>query len=562
MPISLIDQFGNVLPPAKRAPNRRLVVGAIRGDGQVAYDAASVTSPEVGDWNAYLASPDVEGNFFRDTVVARIRDLVRNDGWASGAVTRILDSVIGAEFRLVAKPDWRALSLASKTLDKSWADEFGRAAEALWRSWANDPSRWCDGGRRYTISQLFRLAYRQKLVDGEALAVLLWLPDRIKPGRARYATALQLIDADRLSNPQLGIDTKYRRNGVEIDDWGAAQAYFIRRAHMGDWFQAPETVIWDRVERETEFGRPIMIHDYDSDRPAQHRAVGGIFTPVLARMKMLSQYDGAELQAAVVNSIFAAYVETATDPLSMQDAMSAPGDEPKAPNPYTDEWQKQLGYADSRLKLQDGRLPVLRPNEKIVSVDAKRPAAQYGPFLNAVLRNLAASVGMTFEQLSQDWSHVNYSSARAALLEAWKTLKRRQSDFATGFACHVYGAFLEEAMDRGELPMPAGAPDFMDARAEYSACRWMGPPRGWIDPIKEAQAAVLRMDAGLSTLEQEAAEQGLDWEDVIAQRSIERKRFDELDLPHPTWMGTDMSGRDSDGDATQASQKPAKPQAQ
>ena len=536
--------------PAKPAGGqRRGRVGMIRGEGATAYDAAGYNSPETRDWNAYLVSPDVEINFTRDIVVARTRDLVRNDGWAAGAVTRILDSVIGADFRLVAKPDWRALQAWSPKLDRVWADEFGRAAESLWRGWANDPGRWSDGGRRYTVPQLFRLAFRQELVDGESLAVLLWLPQRMGHGRARYSTVLQLIDNDRLSNPQLGIDTIHRRAGVEIDDWGAAVAYHIRRAHQGDWFDAANSVVWDRIQRETEFGRPVVVHHFDSDRPAQHRAAGGLFTPVLGKLKMLSQYDQVELQAAVVNSVFAAYIETSAEVASMQDALGATeqhaGDIPP--------------MHDSRLKIKDGVLPVLRPGEKIVAVDSKRPNNGYGPFEHAVLRNVASAMGVTAEQLSQDWSTVNYSSARAALLEAWKTLDRRRRDFGAGFASPVYAAFLEEAMDRGELPLPAGAPDFIEARAEYTGCKWMGPPRGWIDPTKEAQAAVLRMDAGLSTLEQECAEQGLDWEDVLSQREIERRRFIELGLPFPTWFGQEAASGEP---AEKAAAKPKKPEAQ
>jgi capsid protein len=52
-----------------------------------------------------------------------------------------------------------------------------------------------------------------------------------------------------------------------------------------------------------------------------------------------------------------------------------------------------------------------------------------------------------------------------------------------------------------------------------------------VDPTKEAQAAVLRMNAGISTLEAECAEQGLDYEEVIAQRRIEHLMLGEAGLP-------------------------------
>src|SRR5260364_343510 len=130
------------------------------------------------------------------------------------------------------------------------------------------------------MSQLMRLAFRHKLVDGDAVALLLWRPERIGPGRARYATTVQLIDPDRLSNPQQQYDQKHLRGGVEIDDDGAAKAYWIRRAHLGDWYNADESVRWDRIARETPWGRPLVVHDFDPDRAGQHRGGAGVLTPV------------------------------------------------------------------------------------------------------------------------------------------------------------------------------------------------------------------------------------------------------------------------------------------
>jgi capsid protein len=69
-----------------------------------AYDSADVFSQELGAWFPLLRSPDHEINRDRDRMVGRSRDLVRNDGWGTGATNRIVDNAIGAQFRLVAKP--------------------------------------------------------------------------------------------------------------------------------------------------------------------------------------------------------------------------------------------------------------------------------------------------------------------------------------------------------------------------------------------------------------------------------------------------------------------------
>ena len=94
----------------------------------------------------------------------------------------------------------------------------------------------------------------------------------------------------------------------------------------------------------------------------------------------------------------------------------------------------------------------------------------------------------------------------------------------------IYAAWLEEAIDRGTISLPKGAPEFAEAKAAYCAARWIGPGRGWVDPHKEATAATERMSAGLSTLERECAEQGEDYLETIQQRARERKEMMALGL--------------------------------
>jgi lambda family phage portal protein len=203
------------------------------------------------------------------------------------------------------------------------------------------------------------------------------------------------------------------------------------------------------------------------------------------------------------------------------------------------------------------RVPTLAPGEEIKQVSAAHPHTGFEEFAHEMLRSIAAQLGVSAEQITQDWSKTNYSSARAALLESWKTLSRRSAEFKVGTATPVYASWLEEAMERGDLDdvMPRGGviPEFIEARTAYSRADWLGVARGWIDPVKEKQGAILGLDGGLSTLKRECAEQGLDYEEVIQQRMIELKMWKEAGLPPPKWFG------DS---ADEASKPDEEPQAQ
>ena len=518
---SVVSILGADGKPLSQTPSRAMMLA---GGSRTPYDAADNVGEHLANWQPYLWSPDGELNMYRDRIVSRVRDLVKNDGWASAAVTRTLDSVIGADFRPIAKPDYQALRAmtGNKAFDHVWADEFGEAIEAHYRQWASDTSKWCDVSRKNTLAQMLRLAFRHKIVDGDALGLMYWLPERIRKG-ARYATAVQLIDPDRLSNPQLRFDSHVLRGGVEVDAHGAAVAYHIRRAHQGDWFSASESLHWDRIERETAWGRPIVVHDFDSDRAGQHRGGAGILAPVVQRLKMLIKYDGTELDAAIINAIFGAYVESPFDPEFVEKALG----EEEGLNAYQE--MRTDYHSRKQTSLNGARMPILFPGEKINAVAAERPASNFAEFENAMLRNVAAGTGLSTQQISQNWADVNYSSYRAAMLEAWKTIDRRRVDFGVGFGSQIYCAFLEEVMEVENLPLPKGAPDFIDARTAYARAKWMGPGRGNVDPVKERQGAIMGVASGLSTLEDENAEaSGADWRDVISQRAIEVARAKRL----------------------------------
>lgn len=527
--VRILGPNGRPLPPS----NSR--ASMLNGSGRVPYDAADSFSDSMANWQPALWSPDNEVNIYRDRIVSRVRDMARNDGWASGSVTRILDNAVGANFRPIAKVDYRALAMQTgiKAFDAKWADEYGRAVEAAWRTWAKDPNCYCDVERKKTVSQMLRLAFRHKLVDGDALAVLQYRTDRLGHGRARYATTVQIVDPDRLSNPQQVFDMLNIRGGVEIDDDGVPVAYHIRKAHMGDWWSAEKTMTWERIKRETAWGRPIVVHDFDSERAGQHRGTS-VFTPIVQRLKMLIKYDEVELQASILNAIFGAYITSPYDPRLFEDGL-------KTDDVLEYQDMRTDFHKDNRISLQSGaRMPILAPGEEVATVNAARPTSNFAAFESAALRNVAAALGISTQQLTQDWSDVNYSSARSAMLEAWKTLTRRRDDFASGFAQPIFSSFIEELHDLGEVPLPAGAPEFLAAKAAYCRAQWMGPGRGWVDPVAEKKGAILGMDSGMSTLEMEVSENvGEDWEELLDQRAREVEAFKERGLPVPSWAQAD-----------------------
>ncbi len=480
------------------------VQGGLRLSADAAHQGASLTSRELASWLPSQGSAGADLLPDLPTLVARSRDLIRNHGIASGATQTLVDNVVGGGLRLSATPDYRALGK-----DKDWAEEWSQQVESLWRSWAETTE--CDASNSLTFAGLTAQVFRAALLNGEALALPLWMPQP----NMRFASRVQVIESDRLSNPNLRMDTTNLRGGIEIDKFGAPVAYWLRKSHPGDALLGGALFggEWERVPAFTAWGRRRVIHVHDKERTGQTRGKP-ILSAVFQQFKMLDHYQRTELQAAVVNAMVAAVIETPLDSQSIAEMMG--GDA----NAYLS------AKNEYRVQLKGGAVIPLYPGDQLKPFTPARPASQYSMFVETVLRHIGTALGLPYELLLKDFSKTNYSSARAALLEAWRFFRGRRQWLATHWAMPVYELWLEEAVNLGLVE----APDFYGSRYAYTRAKWIGPGRGWIDPVKEAQAAQIRMDAGISTLEDECAEQGLDWEEVLEERARERARMEELGL--------------------------------
>lgn len=496
-----------------------------------AYSASDRLSQELASFNPGLLSADAAYLPERDSIAGRVQHVVDNNGWASGAMQRFVDQAIGANFRFSWRPDWQSLGI-----DQQWVKENQSRVERKFRAYGNDPRRYVDAAEHNNLSGLLGLGFRSRLTAGETLGLAHWTP---RPD-FEFATTIQIIDVDRLSNPHGAPDSDRLRGGVERNRFGAAQAYHIRASHPGDTMvNAGDNYRWERVARRTRWGRSRVLHHFEQERAGQTRGKS-LLTPVLEKLKMEDRWSKVEMQAALVNAVMAAFIESPFDQTMLADSMS---DDAGLSN-------YQAGRVEfhnqSKMNLDGMRIPTLYPGEKFSMPTASRPNAAFAEFERTALRYVAAAIGQSYEQLAQDWSSTNYSSARAALLESWKFLTARRDSFADGFATPIFVLWLEEAFDNGTIELPNGAPRFWDNPAAWSRGRWIGPGRGWVDPTKEAQASQMRMDSGLSTLRDECAEQGLDYEEVLNQRAIELAMMTDLKLPRPGWADGPIMGSDQD----------------
>jgi lambda family phage portal protein len=520
----LLDSKGAVIPRGTGARLRRQASSLSGTGGDTQYRGASARDAALANWNPLNVSADLAAQFDRNIVTARTRDLIRNNGIARAAIVKQSDMVVGRQFRFLSLPDHRALGV-----DRETAAAFGQALEAVWRAWAEDPLRRCDRVRRHNFAGLVNLAYREMCSVNEAIAVV-----RDRPRRGwGWRTAIQLIDSDRLSNPRdlpdgSLSDAGYElKGGIEFDPAGEPLAYHVRNRHPLDVTFRTNTYTWTRTPRETAWGRPVFIHAFESDRAEQTRGISP-FASILAVFRMIDRHSQAELANAVANSLFVAFIKSSYDPYAVQEGL-ATGDNPID---QAKSWQEIRAdiYNDAPVNLGGSQIPVMPPGDEIEMNQAARDTASFGEFRSVFLQEIASAIGMPYVALAERWDQVNYSSARAALNEVWRAVQSRRAAFVEQFVNPILMAVLEEAIVTGKLDIPAGAPSLYENPAAYLRGMWVGPGRGYVDPQKEAQGAALRVENNFSTLEREAAEQGLDWEELLDQRAREVVALKEREL--------------------------------
>jgi len=518
-----------------------------------AYEGAKNLNRQTAMWCAPSLPADLEILPSKTTLDSRTRDLVRNDGYIQGALDTSADSIVGGQYLLNARPDWETLGLSEE-----WAEEFQRIAERRFMLYAESPMNWIDASRRNGLTGLVRMALGQTFMGGETLAASEWLS---KSGGRPYRTAINMIDTDRLCNPNDSSDTAYMRRGVEIDKFGAPQAYHIRATHPRESYSDRVGAVWTRVPAVKPWGRPQIIHIAEILRPGQTRGVSKMVA-VLKEMRMTKTYKDIVLQNAVVNATFAAAIESEL-PREMVFSQLGAGDMGWLQK-YMGALAEYVGSSDN-LAIDGVRIPHLFPGTKLNLQNAGQPGGVGSGFEESLLRHVCSALGLSYEQFSKDYTKTNYSSARASMIETWKYMQSRKKLITDRFATLVYMLWLEEELNnpQTDLPLPKGAAHFYEGinREAYSRCDWIGASRGQIDELKETQAAVLRIASGLSTYEEELGKLGKDYREVFTQRAREMKLIDEkrLDFTLSTSKGGTQKATDSRANQKNSSDNNAAP---
>lgn len=456
-PVDEIISFINPLAGARRM-RARIAVNQLRK-----YDAAG-HGRRTNGWGVRNSSANIETQLALDKLRARSRDLDRNNPYATRAINRIADNVVGTGIRPTIK----------KGSDK---------IKEAWKEWVKE----CDFDGQITMYGMQRLAIKTMAMSGECVIRKRRTSNNKKSGIPIQLQIFEpeIIDSNRnfRHSNEAGNKDGYCIQGVEFNKDGKRIGYWLFD-HYPDEAITIKSITSKMVPVED------ILHLYSIERPGQVRGVPFGCSTFL-RLKDFDDYEDAELMRQKIAACFSVFITESLDTAS-------PGTGKKS---------------ELTEKVEPGTINRLAPGEQ---VSFSNPPTKEGIDLYSrqILQAVAAGYGVTYEALTGDMRNVNFSSGRMGWIEFQRQIEHYQNNVMIPMFCErIFSWFLEGA----EIGLINKKPVTVD---------WTPPRRAMIDPEKEVLGINSAIRAGLLDWGEAVTEQGYDPEEVLNSVEKWNKEFD------------------------------------
>lgn len=486
---------------------------------------ASLIRRAFKNFNARSSSPAEDIDEHNYTLRQRGRMLYTSSPLATSAINTSRTKTVGIGLALKPTIDRETLGMTPER-----AKEWQRYTAAEFKLWASRKDS-CDALGVNNFDALQQLAMVSWLMSGDVFAVIKRREtDRLHP----YSLRIHLVEADRVRTPMqyggvrypgvtAGTNTENGNqifDGVEVDDSGMVVAYYLHDHYPWETARNLDVNNWVRVEAYGKrTGLPNILQVMSSERPDQYRGVSYL-AQVMEPLLQLRRYTDSALTMALVQSYFSAWIITKSSPDSIP--FNETGDGIVVGMPGADSSAAQRG--ENEYGMGPGTINVVPEGEDVKFGNPTMPVASFDTFVKTFCKLVGAGLGIPYDVLVKEYNS-SYSASRAALLDAWEEFRMRRRWFVDDFCQPIYEIWLAEAVARGRV----SAPGFFDdplIRAAWCQAQWIGPVQGSIDPLKEANAAILQIHHGLKTHEQVTMEiSGRDWDANVEQLATENEKL-------------------------------------
>lgn len=437
-------------------------------------------------WSDHKSADHAMSHDVRKVLRERSRYEAANNSYAAGVIRTIADDTIGSCPRL----QLRAGS------DDATVDAVA-SVEAAWNRWTAT----IDLGGKLRTMRMTRSR------DGECFALLINNP--VVRKRTGVALDLSLIECDQFQEPyipNLREGEKYHIDGVILDDVGNVIAYNMLDLHPG-------AELGQGFQNYRRLPASQVIHYFRPERPGQHRGIPEI-TAALPLFAQLRRYTLAVLSAAEAAASFSGIIYTDAPPGGEARPL-------KALEPVALERQTLL---------------TMPAGWRMSQLAAEQPTSTYADFKGQLLDEIGRCLCVPSNVIRGNSSNYNYASGRLDFQIYRRAIEVERGVIERAILDRIFEAWFNEAVLLSDVVPPR-------LRTRTLAHKWMWTAAPHVDPMKEAAAAEIRLRSGLTTLADEYASSGKDWQEQLQQRAAEVSLSESLGL-----SGTDEEPEEPDAD--------------
>lgn len=435
------------------------------------YDASLTTPDNYKHWSmADALSADAAASpDVRKRLRERARYEIANNTYAKGILLTLASDIVGTGPRL--------------QLINPQSSKRGRRIERDFSAWMESTG----------LAEKLMTAAMAKIGDGEAFAVLVNRNSSPNPVKLD----VKLLEADRICSSHDLLSRPDVVDGILCDSLGNPVAYEYLTEHPGGLNQAMSMTEWKRIPARW------MCHWFRHDRPEQHRGVSEIAS-ALPLFAQLRRYTLSTIAAAETASDFAAVLYTdQTDPYENQNAngvRAVPFDE---------------------VEITKRMMMTLPDNYKMAQFKPEQPVTTYAEFKREILGEIARCLQVPVNVANGDSSKHNYASGRLDHQVYHRAVYLTQQSCVWNMMEPIFREWMTEY---------CLVHDRKIVNVHDIPHTWFWDGFEHVDPEKEANAQLIRLESKTTSLATEYAKVGKDWEDELEQIAREQAKMKELGL--------------------------------
>lgn len=446
-----LDKIIAVLSPETAARRTR---ARISGDTAKRYYEGATKGRRGDGWRVIDGGPKDALKGLK-TLRDRSRDFNRNNAYAKKAVGGICSNTIGTGIVLQFRGE---------------AKRQTKLSNDAWKSWYESTA--CDFDGVNTGYGLQNLAFRTIVESGEVFIRKVVLDSKYAKKTGKVPLQIQLLEPEFIddSRDNFGLPTGHQVvSGIEFNARGQRVAYYVFQTHPSSY----------PFNKSVRVPASEIRHVFRVDRPGQIRGVPWGASAFL-NLHDLDGYEDSELIRRKLASCMVGFVATT----EAEEITEVNGSSPLPEVPLVD-------------RMEPGIIEMLPPG-KSISFSTPPSVTGYSEYATSVLHKIASGFDVPYSVLTGDYSQVNFSSGRMGWLEFQRSIDQWRW---TLFVPKVLEPILDWFSEIAELT---------GISTEGLSHEWTAPRREMIDPLKEVNATILEVKAGLLSMPEAIKERGYD----------------------------------------------------